>query len=167
MAGCSRGAVEPIRSRRGNCTAPSRRLLKSQAPATQIPIAHSMRPAGSCMGGFRTPGRHPKPFTIGAVKVASDAFQKQTSQVNALVGPERQPVGQAKSHGYAPRHPDPGRSSLWVTRLGGSSSRPNGQHSIVVDLSPDRCRVRGLQEGRSFAARKGSVREAQYGGRIQ
>ncbi|WP_342634376.1 tyrosine-type recombinase/integrase [Mesorhizobium hawassense] len=38
-------------------------------PATQIPIAHSMRPAGSCMGGFRTPDgtRNPKPFTMSDI----------------------------------------------------------------------------------------------------
>lgn len=56
---------------------------------------------------------------------------------------------------------------VWGRTGGGSSRRPKGQSLTAVDLSRDRCRLQGLQEGRGFAARKGSVREGRYAGRIQ
>ena len=42
MAGCSRAAATPIRSRRGSCTAPSRRRPKSPA-STSASSPHTLR----------------------------------------------------------------------------------------------------------------------------
>ena len=80
-----------------------------------------------------------------------------------VVGPERQPVGRAKTrHAVGIQ----GDHQVWVRRWG-IEYPAQGAKSDRCRLSPDRCRLQGLQEGRSFAARKGSVREGRYAGRIQ